>query len=519
MPKTTASKTVVSIAAAAAVIVLVFLVKSDLIFNFRLLLSDGFDHSDEIAMPAKLRPQCPNCNVIFVMMDTFRADRLGVNSSSQSLTPNLDTLARQGVNFKNAFSNAFYTTPSHMTIFTSLFPQVHQVLSHELKLRRVAGRDWPSRPLDQRYKTLAQIFSANNYTTIWSGPLSFNQLGRDLGFMRGFEILLPSVFHRALFRGHQEHGVDMNRWREVLARAGGSRRPFFLFLHSYITHMPYVNEEIPQNSQVPYSRMDLLRGLREEIVASPRRTLSYEESRTINRSPDRFQPCLIFPGVSCVSHLSIDQFGHRVGQFQLGRMYDLMPNRDKVKEIEWINKAYDAGVRDLDTQIGKIWPSLSESGLLKNTIVVFLSDHGEELFERGDGSHSSFYDSVIRVPLFLLGPGIPAEREFTQPVSLVDIMPTILEIVGIPSPAQTQGTSVFHKDPRTYEFGYTLGLEYVRGQKWKLLKNEKGDSELYYLPLDPQEHRNLYRSRNFSARAAKTRLTKALNDWKLGTAL
>jgi arylsulfatase A-like enzyme len=201
-------------------------------------------------------------------------------------------------------------------------------------------------------------------------------------------------------------------------------------------------------------------------------------------------------------------------------MYHFAGGKKNEMEVHRISDAYDQGVRDLDSQIGKMWKVLEDAGLLKNTIVVFMSDHGEELFERGDGSHSSFYDSVIHVPLFFVGPGIPAGREFVRMVGLVDVMPTILETVGIRPPPQVEGKSAFaEKDAQDYEHGYTLGLEYVRSAKWKLLRNEFGDRELYYLPFDHFETHNLMDSGDWAARASAKRLTAELETWKLGTAL
>jgi arylsulfatase A-like enzyme len=104
--------------------------------------------------------------------------------------------------------------------------------------------------------------------------------------------------------------------------------------------------------------------------------------------------------------------------------------------------AYDAEIATADEQVGRLIDHLAATGRLDRTIVVVLGDHGESLGEHGEEQHGFFvYDATIRIPLVLAGPGI-APRVVGDQVRIVDVMPTVLELVGAPVPAPVQGRSL-----------------------------------------------------------------------------
>src|SRR5262249_2790534 len=162
------------------------------------------------------------------------------------------------------------------------------------------------------------------------------------------------------------------------------------------------------------------------------------------------------------------------------------------------------GVRFVDREVGQMWSDLEKSGRLANTIVIIMSDHGEELFDNGMASHSSFYEHTARVPLLIFHPKMQGER-VDQLVSLVEVMPMILSMLEVDQPKQTQGHLPW-RDSGEQVFGFTLGNDYVRERDWKLMRNYDGREELYYLPLDPFEHENLIEMRNPWVASAYSRL-------------
>lgn len=164
--------------------------------------------------------------------------------------------------------------------------------------------------------------------------------------------------------------------------------------------------------------------------------------------------------------------------------------------------AYDAEVAYTDAQVGRLLASLDAGGRLDNTLVVVLADHGEQLGEHQEQSHGFFiYDASVRVPLIVAGPGIAA-RVVPDQVRIVDVMPTVLDLLGVSGPAAVQGTSLrpaldgqrqsllgFSESwyPR-FHYGWS-DLKAVRDGRYKFILAPT--RELYDVSTDPGETRNL----------------------------
>ncbi len=188
-----------------------------------------------------------------------------------------------------------------------------------------------------------------------------------------------------------------------------------------------------------------------------------------------------------------------------------------------IEGLYDGEVKDLDSFVGRLYAKLRKYGLLEKTLIVMTADHGEELMDHGFVGHAStmhsatMYDEVIRIPLIMSLPGyLPGGRKIREQVQQIDIMPTILDIVGIPIPPGVQGRSLlpilFDAEAEnessvpvfseTVYGGYQATEEMaktrwrcVRTDAWKLVEVEGplGVSyQLYDLLLDPKELDNVY---------------------------
>ena len=164
--------------------------------------------------------------------------------------------------------------------------------------------------------------------------------------------------------------------------------------------------------------------------------------------------------------------------------------------------AYDAEIAATDAQVGRLLAALEASGQDEETLVVVASDHGEMLGEHGEVTHGFFiYEAAVRIPLLLAGPGVPA-AEIADPVRLVDVMPTVLGLLGLPPPAAVQGVDlmpltrgerlrlVAHSEswfPR-YHYGWSE-LQSIQQGNYKLIAAPR--RELYDLERDPQELDNL----------------------------
>lgn len=169
---------------------------------------------------------------------------------------------------------------------------------------------------------------------------------------------------------------------------------------------------------------------------------------------------------------------------------------------------YVGEIAFVDEQLGKLFGALESHHLMSKTLVVLLSDHGEGLGEHGEQMHGVFlYDSTMRIPLIIAGPGVPEGRVVTQQVRSIDLMPTILDHLGVPHGDKCQGTSLLPaiRDGKRVRSHYcymeTLypktqmrwsELRALRTEEWKLILAPS--SELYHLQKDPAETQNVVRS-------------------------
>ena len=172
---------------------------------------------------------------------------------------------------------------------------------------------------------------------------------------------------------------------------------------------------------------------------------------------------------------------------------------DDPEEIAALEALYDAGIRQLDEELGRLFTALADEGWLDDTAVVVTSDHGEELLDHGSVMHGATqYEEQLRVPLVLRAPGVPAGARVAQPVSLVDVLPTALDLLGGEPPPGLDGISLvgawerplperplFAEANRSPKPGSRVAVR--RGPHKLLLDLETGDRALYDLAADPGE--------------------------------
>lgn len=412
-------------------------------------------------------------NILLVTVDTFRPDHLGYYGYPLETSPNLDTLASEGVFFKQAFTSSGWTTPGLMSILTSLYEPTHAV-------------DIRGRRLNPEIETLPDVLREAGYQV------------PDIFFLTeipNFENLGFEPYPR---RNELIHDGDeiLFRWLEEDADPA---RPFFLYYHYRDLHLPYAAGE-------PYESMFM-----PAAFAAPFSLLS-----TFKWFIAREKIAVVKDNVM-ISRSSMD-----------------FAARDR----PWIEALYDAEIRRLDTEFfGRLRRTLVETGLDANTLVIVSADHGEELFDRDLVGHIStfkearLYDEITRIPLLLRLPGrLPAGMIIDELVQCIDIMPTLLELTGIPVPAGVQGHSFlpliegrpWQSKPLFFASssgGYTADAdEYqrriraLRTERWKLIDNAWEESyELYDLVADSLERDNAIDRYPIVADS----LRSLLNEWVL----
>jgi arylsulfatase A-like enzyme len=316
-------------------------------------------------------------DILFIVLDTVRSWNLSVYGYARPTTPEIERWMRDGLRFDHALATAPWTLPSHATMFTGRFP--HELLA-----------DWLT-PLDATYPTLAEVLSARGYATAGFVANTLycsyeSGLGRGFVRYRDYPITVPQIVYTSSL-ARELGGARFLRWKlmrksaeevneEFLdwLKARQDSRPYFVFLNYFDAHDPY---QPPAPFDTLFSSPDAAR-LVENLENS---------SVTAARAPE-------------VNQAAIDK--------------------------------YDESIAYLDHHLGRLFSELKRQGRWDNTLVVIVSDHGEEFGERGVYFHgNSLYRGSLEVPLLLRFPGaVPAGGSIAVPVSIKDLAATVLDLSG-----------------------------------------------------------------------------------------
>jgi len=402
---------------------------------------------------AACRPSADRApNIILVMVDTLRADYLGAYGFEGEVSPNLDRLAAESVVFRSCFSQSPWTKPAVASLFTSLYPQVHGLTNHEGEFWGDVSAETTTGVLSGRATTLAESLHAGGYET--AAFVSNPWVGAEYGFGQGFDL------YNDEFQNWITSVVDITAAARNWLASRKSTSPYFLYLHFMDVHAPYY---------APYKDYSLLR--RSPSVASDR----------VLR-PDEM-PDARFHNIEVRSKWATDEIR---------------------AEVAYWRTRYASGVRAFDRTLGEFVEHLRQSGELDQSLFVFTSDHGEELFEHRSWSHGqNLYDHQLHVPLIVRKPqGEDGGLESESLVELVDLMPTLLREVGVDAPLGMQGRDVSAalSGRRDQSPGITFatatqkrpGLYSARTANYKLIADIGSTWErLYDLRDDPAELQNV----------------------------
>ncbi len=349
-------------------------------------------------------------NIVLFSVDTMRADRLGVYGHGRPTSPHIDAFAKTAVLFERAISQAPSTAPAHMSIFTGVTPAVHRVAN-------IAGQSGPTPP-DPRLPNLIEEMKERGYLT--AGFHGGGNVASALGFDRGFHLYSEDFVSYNWINAHRKPDdlKTVERWIDISRDRG---KPFFLFLHHYICHAPYISA--PDTFRDRFMKGRTVEGL-------PRGFLDKVRYRIVDEF-DRISG-------SRTKSLAIQQiFGSRLRDFWKG--VDL-GRRD---HNEHIQAMYDAGVLYSDYLFEEVRRILKRSGVVDNTIVILTSDHGEEFHEHGGREHGRLFVEHLHVPLIIQFPGKSIQTPLTinQPVRTMDLLPTLFDYLKLPLHQPIQGVS------------------------------------------------------------------------------
>lgn len=412
------------------------------------------------AAPGSDRPQ----GVILYLADTLRKDHLDAWGYERPTAPVLTRLAGEGARFENAVAQGTWTKISVPSFLSSLY-----VGSHGVKL--FVDR------LSARVTTMAEVFRDAGYATLQTSSVPFS--GQLTNLQQGVEVLHESssvdtpdgVSDSKTARLLTDRVLDwVERHRDV---------PFFAMVHAMDPHSPY-------EPVAPY------RDWWTEPGAAARHEADGEAVRPFITEP-------LFKLFTMPTRKQLEAAG-------------VDPDAYVEREIGW----YDGSIRAMDAELGRLVDRLDHLGLRDRVIVVFLSDHGEELLDHGRHWHgTTVYGEQTDVPLVFWGPGfVPAGVVRQETVQLIDVLPTVAELAGLPVPPEAQGQSLvplleggegwrprpaFSERPLGGQLdemvpGEPDGLFTIHDGGWKLIEIvEDGESvyELYDRASDPLDTRDL----------------------------
>lgn len=418
----------------------VFLVGTALLaISFVLLLQDEQGNPDsEIS-------QDKHANVVLIVMDAFRSDRIGARRNGTELTPFLNTLCDESIVFKNAITACTWTRPSMASIYTSLYVDTHQVYygqaptAADVPLSDVLSEDLPN---------IATYLKEYGYTTL--AVQTNGQVSADFGYAHGFDT------YAFLDAPPGEEATS-----SALSLVAKTNNPFFLYIHYMDTHTPY---------EPPQACLDL--------VGYSIDDLSESEGAIVENFKEYFW----------------DHSNFIMGISTERKFEELSP-----KAKECVIARYDAEVLYCDKQVERLVTSIRQEH--PDTIFVITADHGEHLWDHNYLGHGlTMYDCELRVPLLITGTVLaPCISE--RPVSTVGILPTLAALLGTSHSSVWQGQNLLEAEgTKTSTFSYTRGgspaynrdIEAVIVDGMKLIHDKRKDTEeLYAWFEDRLEHHNL----------------------------
>lgn len=448
-------------------------------------------------------PPPPPPNVLIVLWDTVRADRLSVYGYDKPTTPRLEALAADATVFERAISPGIWTLPSHAALFTGLPPES-------------TGADERWMWLDEQHTTLAEHFSDHGYATFSFAANALLAEGTNL--VQGFDVALNTWKGRARRFARQAterkllpndrsnelsplweppaHGAKNAEWAQAmykeaapiigeglirwLDRRGDDDGPWLAYLNFMEAHTP----------RIP--------------AMEARRKVMDDDAIALSLRTDQ-------------AHINL-------------HFYNFGKYTYTDAELAAINGVYDATLVELDEVTGRLLDALEKRDLLEDTIVVIVSDHGENLGDHGMFNHRfGLWDTLAHVPLIVRYPKGMAPGRVAEAVSTQDVFATLLQLTGLPEPAgPPRGPGLCRLDgagacpdarprpPRTTPPVTTMALPLEReiksvqqvhpdveigpwlrsghaihGQPHKLVRYDGGDRALYDVAADPGEREDL----------------------------
>lgn len=433
--------------------VIFFPILKSMCFMTALIGCDLNDERKPPASPTKLNSTTlpnntpgPPRNCLLIVIDTTCAAHCSAWGYERTTTPNLDELAKAGVRFSNAYSQAPSTVPSVWSYMSGQYP--------------IPSSSEGLLMLEDSTDTVAEVFQRGDFNTFGFSENPF--ISESLGFTQGFDNFtsLPPLLDGKYERRNQ------NATRRLLEKAqvsieNSSDAPWFAYIHLFRPHSPYLAPE-------PYGSHFMTP--QDKSLASPElehALMSGESTPELNSDIDALS-----------------------------------------SGLDYVIASYDGNLAYVDGLIGGFIANLDAKAALDNSVVIITSDHGESMMQHGRIGHGiDLYEEFIHVPLVVWAPSIPGFEPgvVDEKVSVLDLFKTLVEIFELESPDQLDGASWLpllkgqRQDRTTKIFAQNLVGDKVSVRKGdlKMIANvdvqtrELVSQEVYDLRTDPAETTNI----------------------------
>lgn len=422
-------------------------------------------------------PICKGCYVIVISLDQVRAKSLPCFGYAQNTTPNLCSFAATSYMYTNAYTTASRTHDAHFSMITGLYPSLHTMTMPYVST------------LPNNIPTLAERLKMQGYQTYFFGPVGDPHLpltkGLERGFDKTFDADTPSAWAESM--------------ESIATQSGTSHAPKFFFMHTYDAHEPYIPDakelslfyDGPVRKQMSFN--DLCRFTYTKLVSIHPQIQSDKEVALEDY-------CAAIFAYQEKYAKSFDEYNDTFSIFndEYWQQFDDLPPEEKAR---YTHALYIAQLHSLDASLGRFFTYLTKNNLLKNTVVIIVGDQGDEFFEHNSYSHGwSLYNEVMHVPFIVYVPGGGFGRS-NKLVSIVDIVPTVLEVVGVSRDVVTSGLSVFSSKMHDMIIAEHVSDKALKLQtdRYSLIQRvEEGavKTELFDRQKDPDEQHNIVADHN-----------------------
>jgi arylsulfatase A-like enzyme len=444
--------------------------------------------------------------IILVTLDTLHVDHTGPYNQEVDYTPTLDGFAAAGVTFEHAYTTVPITLPSHASLLTGRTPP---------DLGVMVNGDVLTTPVE----TLAEWLSSYGYRT--GAFTSLGVLNEGTNLAQGFA------------HYDDEMGGEWSRWYrtadEVVTAAESwieevGDEPFFLWLHLSDPHEPYLEKGAPPDARLTLDGETLSEWnlttkeeyLTELELAPGRHTVAWEPMRRAR--PDDYQHTSLVLDLVKFESADLESLPEpETGETWLyephgvelenpgseaARVTVTFRGRTKSPPPTEVFAAYEAEIGYMDGWLGRFESFLAQRGQAEKTLWAVVSDHGEGLFHFGSIGHATYtQEDQLRIVWMLKGPGVPADRRIAdKPVLVDDVMPTLLDLVGLPAPDGVSGNSQVrcwrqddcHQREEWWSYGANVAdgrVTALAGYRWpyKMLWQSRRRTGLFDVSRDPFE--------------------------------